>query len=240
MNNLKRVANELIEFVDFNLISTDANGRNALSYACENGMTEIVMKIIRKDKRAANSSDLFGRTPLFFASQKGMIDVEIKLLKITKVKLNPNSIDSFGKTPLMYACKKGISELAIELIKTGDCLPNQLDFHNNSALLYATQSKLYNVIIELLKIIDLNLITLPNKKDTNALSILASHKSTPILKIVWKIITNVNEKNCEKIINNLIKFKKTVYTLHILRNNIKYKKLNQVDVMRDTCKMLYN
>ncbi|PQE31443.1 hypothetical protein CJF32_00008075 [Rutstroemia sp. NJR-2017a WRK4] len=116
----------------------DKNGRTPLSWAAEEGNTEVVTLLLSKtDEVDPNSRDNRGRTPLSFAAEQGCEEVLSSLIGNQRV--NPNGIDKYGRTPLSWAVERG-RETIVKLLLALDAIDlNCKDKYGRTALLWAIE-----------------------------------------------------------------------------------------------------
>ncbi|PQE22577.1 hypothetical protein CJF31_00001496 [Rutstroemia sp. NJR-2017a BVV2] len=116
----------------------DKNGRTPLSWAAEEGNTEVVTLLLSKtDEVDPDSRDNRGRTPLSFAAEQGCEEVLSSLIGNQRV--DPNGIDKYGRTPLSWAVEKG-RETIVKLLSALNAIDlNVKDRYGRTALLWAIE-----------------------------------------------------------------------------------------------------
>ena len=105
-----------------------------LSFACQRGMIEVALELIKTGKFNPDYIDHNGNTAFMLVCYhnkyckndlmeyyNNMKEVALELIKTGHAK--PEYIDKNGNTALMCACMHGIAEVALELIKTGNAKP---------------------------------------------------------------------------------------------------------------------
>ena len=95
-------------------------------WACEKGMKEVALELIKTGYVKHEQVDNWGHTALILACEKGMKEVALELIKTGKS--NPDHIDHHEKTALSWACEKSMKEVAYELVSIGAFTINDLLF----------------------------------------------------------------------------------------------------------------
>ncbi|MDE6069169.1 MAG: ankyrin repeat domain-containing protein [Treponemataceae bacterium] len=116
---------------------TDASGKTALMYACENGWYAGVVTLLEKGAQVEIKNKADGKTALMYAVQSVNTMIVQKLIEAMA---NINAKDFDGKTALMYAIESNNNRVANFLLKLGaDCLAT--DNYGNTIALYAVKHK---------------------------------------------------------------------------------------------------
>lgn len=126
---------------------TDANGKSALIYACENGWTPGVELLLENGAYVEGKDKADGKTALMYAAQ-GVNTMIVQEL-IGRM-ANINAKDFEGKTALMYAIEKQNDRVANLLLRQGaDCLAT--DNYGNNIAMYAVKHNNRTLLRELVR-----------------------------------------------------------------------------------------
>ncbi|CCX31727.1 Similar to Putative ankyrin repeat protein RBE_0317; acc. no. Q1RJR6 [Pyronema omphalodes CBS 100304] len=125
----------------------DWDNFTALSWAAEEGYTEIVKILLQKDDVAVNSAEDDGSTPLLLAASSGHSEV-VRLL-LAKDGVEVNKADDTGSTPLSYAARVGHSEVMRLLLAKDGVEMNKADNEGSTPFSYAAQW-CYSEVVKLL------------------------------------------------------------------------------------------
>ena len=115
------------------------DGRTPLSYAAEEGHTEIVNLL--KGIKGSDYVDRDGRTPLSYAAEEGHTKI-VNLLIDEGANIRDDDED--GRTSLLYAVEKGHTEIAQKLIEEGADV-NTKDEDGMTILSYAVEKGLLGI-----------------------------------------------------------------------------------------------
>ncbi|KAK0763420.1 hypothetical protein N5P37_002797 [Trichoderma harzianum] len=141
-------------------------GRTALSWATENGHTEVVKLLLDTNKVNVNSVNGDGSTPLHYASLRQHDDI-VNLLLDTKG-IDVNLQDVYGYSPLHLSSRRGYEAIVQLLLRKFEVDVNLRDGYKCTPLHYAASSGYEAVIQLLLERRDVDV----NTKD--------DHKNTPL------------------------------------------------------------
>jgi len=137
----------LLFFLDHGLHpNATLDGRTALIAASQNGHTEIVTELLKRDANP-NQAGKGGGTALILASQNGHTEVVTKLLEKSA---DPNKVDKDGWTALMASSKECHTETVIKLLENG-ADPNKVEKYGWTALMLASQNGHTEVVTKLLE-----------------------------------------------------------------------------------------
>ncbi|WP_264688145.1 ankyrin repeat domain-containing protein [Wolbachia endosymbiont (group A) of Sympetrum striolatum] len=87
-----------------------------LHLACENGQTEVVNLLLKREDIDVNAISKDGYTPLHLATEKGYIEIVKTLIEGEG---DVKAVDKYRNTPLHLAAKKGRIEIVKTLIEAG-------------------------------------------------------------------------------------------------------------------------
>jgi thermostable 8-oxoguanine DNA glycosylase len=104
--------------VNINLKTFLLFGKNALIFAAENGLTELVEVLLNNKANPNIKTWWLGKTPLMLAAEKNKTDAAQVLIK-KGAKLNQKKYILLGQDALMAAAKKGNAETAKLLLDSG-------------------------------------------------------------------------------------------------------------------------
>ena len=123
----------------FDINAADANGRSALYYAAELGVSAIVEVLLAQRSIDVNASDPTGRTALMAAAEYGHVSV-LKLLLSAQPPANVlAATHDAGIVPLMYAAQCG-NEKAVRLLLARGAKVDSRSTANVSALYMAAEN----------------------------------------------------------------------------------------------------
>ncbi|KAL6820059.1 hypothetical protein V8C40DRAFT_268540 [Trichoderma camerunense] len=141
-------------------------GRTALSWATENGHTEVVQLLLDTNKVNVNSVNSDGSTPLHYASLRQHEDI-VKVLLNTRG-IDVNLQDVYGYSPLHLSVRRGYEAIVQLLLRKIGVDVNLRDGYKSTPLHYAASAG-YEAIVQLfIERHDLDV----NAKD--------DHKNTPL------------------------------------------------------------
>ena len=95
-------------------------------WACEKGMKEVALELIKTGYVKHEQVDNWGHTALILACENEMTEVALELIKTGK--FNPAYITKDGYTALSWTCERGMKEIAYELVSIGAFIINDLLF----------------------------------------------------------------------------------------------------------------
>ena len=130
--------------VNINHKDKDHDGWKALIWTCSNGLTEVVLELLKVDGLDVNIQDSFGRTALIIACSKGHTEVALELLKVDG--LDVNIQDSNGWTALIWAGFRGHVDTALELLGDPRVDRNVITAFKRNALGWARRNGLTAVV----------------------------------------------------------------------------------------------
>lgn len=125
---------------------TDANGKSALMYACENEWYEGVKTLLEKDVDV-DASDKDGKTALMYACEKQWYE-GVKVLLEKGVDVNASKKD--GETAFLRAVQDGNIKL-VRLLVYEDANINASGYKGKTALMYAIENQCNDIVDLLLR-----------------------------------------------------------------------------------------
>ncbi|KAJ7581693.1 hypothetical protein C8J56DRAFT_250116 [Mycena floridula] len=121
--------------------SIDEKGYTPLSYAVQQGHSDIVQLLLDKnaDPDACNK---YQRTPLSYAAEEGHSNIVQLLLDKNA---DPHACDEYQRTPLSYAAEEGHSDI-VQLLLDKNADPDACDEYQHTPLSYAAKGGHSNIV----------------------------------------------------------------------------------------------
>jgi len=130
-------------------------GKTALIYACENGLTEVALKILELFGPKCNIGQVdyhYKNTVLIHACIKSMTHVALKILEFPK-ECNIGQVSYKGDTALIGACRNILSDVALKIIELygSECNVSQTTLiYKFTALMWACKKRLSEVALKMI------------------------------------------------------------------------------------------
>jgi FOG: Ankyrin repeat len=147
LNNLVKELLTIAQDIDPD--QRDNEGRTPLSYAAEDGHTEVVKTLLREGRVDAERHDKFGQTALSLAASQGHTEVVKTLLREGRV--DAERRDKIGLTALSLAAFRGHTEVVKTLLREGRVDAERRDNFGLTALSLAAENGHTEVVKTLLR-----------------------------------------------------------------------------------------
>ncbi|KAL5089141.1 hypothetical protein Trisim1_005994 [Trichoderma cf. simile WF8] len=168
-------------------------GRTALSWATENGHTEVVQLLLDTNKVNVNSVNSDGSTPLHYASLRQHEDI-VKVLLDTRG-IDVNLQDVYGYSPLHLSARRGYEAIAQLFLRRFEVDVNLRDGYKSTPLHYAASAGYEAIVQLLLERHDVDINAKDDHKNTPLhLAAIEGHEAVAHL-LLQRAETDVNPRN---------------------------------------------
>ena len=219
-----------------NINDQNNNGKTALMYAAENGLTETA-KLLLEHGANINAQDNRGATALMYAAEKGWTKT-VKLLLDHGADVNTK--DKEGLTVLMYAAENGRTKTVKFLLKYWGADVNAKDNSGKTALMYVAENG-HSELVKLLWENGADIGILDNRKWqalNYAMDKLEKLDNTKLERHNYELIEEYL-KNSDLRVNSS-RYKKTEMPPEVLREWMEAAKEGDIDTIRSYIEQNYD
>ena len=144
----KSLANMIMN-LDLDLKATDLEGKTVLSYACQEGMEDILSRIVKQDASLLEIKDYYGNTPLQKVINNDKREKIALLLIELGARLDTENKD--GKLAIHLACEKGMKSVVTHILQKDKELLESKDSSQRTPLIIAINNKKEALALALIK-----------------------------------------------------------------------------------------